>query len=143
MTDPQQKHSKAYDLSEFRLLVVEDAPFISGLMSSALSEMGIGKIYVSPTVSDAKERILSYNAVQSSQNIDVLILDWLMPGTHGKELLTWIRAHKSDSIKYLPIIVCSAFASTELVEDSRDSGANEVMVKPVSAQNCRTGSCMS
>ena len=49
-------------------------------------------------------------------------------------MLEWVRAHKTDTIKYLPIIVCSAYASTELIEESRDKGANEAMVKPVSAE---------
>ncbi len=127
------KQDKAYDLSTFRVLIVEDSTFISSLMSSALNEMGVGKVYVAQGVTQGKEKILNYNAVASSQNIDVLILDWLMPDGMGVELLKWIRSHKSDTIKYLPIITCSAFANAELIEDSRDNGANEAMVKPVSA----------
>lgn len=129
----QQRQEKAYDLSTFRVLVVEDSPFIANLMSSALGEMGVGKVLVSPNITAAKERILSLNAVESSQNIDVLILDWLMPEGMGIELLDWIRAHRSDTIKFLPVIICSAYASAELVTESRDHGANEAMVKPVSA----------
>ena len=41
---------------------------------------------------------------------------------------------KRENIKFLPAIVCSAYANTELVEHSRDCGATEVMVKPVSAE---------
>jgi len=72
--------------------------------------------------------------VASSSNIDVLVLDWLMPHGSGLELLQWIRTHRSDSIKFLPVIVCSAYTSEALVKESRDNGANEVMVKPVSAE---------
>lgn len=131
---PQQRQEKAYDLSTFRVLVIEDSPFIASLMSSALGEMGVGKVFVSSNISAARERILSLNAVQSSQNLDVVILDWLMPDGMGIELLDWVRGHKSDTIKFLPVIICSAYASTELVKESRDHGANEAMVKPVSAE---------
>jgi CheY-like chemotaxis protein len=128
-----KKRDKAYDLSTFRVLIVEDFPFISGILSSSLSEMGVGKVLTAGDGVSGKERILNYNAVQSSQNIDVAIIDWLMPECSGLELLQWIRNHKSDTIKFLPVIICSAYASRELVEQSRDNGANEVMVKPVSA----------
>lgn len=128
-----KKREKAYDLSTFRVLIVEDFPFISGILSSSLSEMGVGKVLTAADGAIGKERILNFNAVQSSQNIDVAIVDWFMPECSGLELLQWIRNHKSDTIRFLPVIICSAYASRELVEQSRDNGANEVMVKPVSA----------
>jgi CheY-like chemotaxis protein len=128
-----RKRDKAYDLSTFRVLIVEDFPFIASILSSSLAQMGVGKVLTAPDGVAGKEKILSLNAVQSSQNIDVAIIDWLMPECPGLELLQWIRNHKSDTIKFLPVIICSAYASRELVEQSRDAGANEVMVKPVSA----------
>lgn len=131
---PQKKQDKAYDLETFRIMILEDSPFISSLLSSALSEMGIGSVATAADISEGKQKLLSFNAVTSSQNIDVLILDWLMPDGNGVEFINWIRGHKSDTIRFLPIIVCSAYASADLVAESRDAGANEVMVKPVSAE---------
>lgn len=128
---PKQK--KAYDLSNFRVLIVEDFPFISDLMTSALKEMGVSQIFKAENGLRAKDLILNYNAVQSSSNIDVVILDWLMPEMNGQELLKWVRSHKSDSIKFMPVIVCSAYTSQEMIEKVRDLGANEAMVKPVAA----------
>ena len=128
-----KKRDKAYDLGTFRVLIVEDFQFIANILASSLSEMGVGKVLTAADGTIGKERLLNFNAVQSSQNIDVAIIDWLMPECPGLELLQWIRNHKSDTIKFLPVIICSAYASRELVEQSRDAGANEVMVKPVSA----------
>lgn len=127
------RREKAYELSTFRVLIVEDFPFISSLMSSSLSSMGVGKVITTNNGLEGKDAILRYNAVQSSQNIDVAIIDWLMPEFSGMELLQWIRAHKRDTIRFLPVVICSAYASQPLVEESRDAGANEVLVKPVSA----------
>lgn len=130
----QQRQESAYDLSRFQVLVVEDSPFIGGLMVSALREMGVGKATAAKGVADARERILKQNAVPSIENIDVVIVDWLMPDGNGSDLLGWIRAHKTDTIKYLPVIMCSAYASQEMVEKSRNNGVNEILVKPVSAE---------
>jgi DNA-binding response OmpR family regulator len=49
-------------------------------------------------------------------------------------LLRWIRTHRSELIRFLPVIVCSGFTSQRLVEECRDNGANEIMVKPISAE---------
>ena len=56
-----------------------------------------------------------------------------MPGGDGPELLKWMRDHAKSSIKFLPAILCSAYASEDVVKTARDSGANEALVKPVSA----------
>lgn len=137
--DPIQNNKKdmrkdPYDLSFFKILIVEDSQFIFSLMSSALKAMGVGKILGAKDVSEAQRTLLAFNAVQSSQNIDVVITDWLMPEMEGSELILWMRRHKSDVIKFLPIIVCSAYTSSDVVEKARDCGANESLVKPVSAQ---------
>lgn len=130
---PVSKREEPYDLSTFRVLIVEDFPFISSLMSSSLAHMGVGRVITAHDGNEGKDKILKHNAVQSSQNIDVAIIDWLMPEFSGLDLLQWLRGHKRDVIRFLPVIICSAYTSRSLVEDSRDAGASEVMVKPVSA----------
>ncbi len=132
-TEPPKRQA-SYDLGTFRVLIVEDYPFIADLLHSSLNELGVGSVLVSPNIAAAKEKILNFNLVASSTNLDVIVLDWLMPDGKGFELLHWIRNHESDSIKYLAVIVCSAYTNLELVTQSRDSGANEVLVKPVSAE---------
>ncbi|HTK84648.1 MAG TPA: response regulator [Patescibacteria group bacterium] len=131
-TDPT-KQEKAYDLKGLRILIIEDYPFIAELMQSLLHEMGVGDVVVAPSISVAKEKIAESNATASAAAIDAVILDWLMPDGTGLELLQWVRSHDSESIRFLPVIVCSAHASQDMVSQSRDAGAHEVMVKPVSA----------
>lgn len=129
-----RRERQNYDFSTFKVLVVDDFPFIADLIGSTLAEMGVGKVMKVENGQIAKERIGSFNLVQSINNIDVVILDWLMPVMNGAELLKWIREHKSETIRFMPVIVCSAYTSTKFVEKARDMGATEVMVKPVSAE---------
>lgn len=131
---PAGKTNKPFDLSTFKVLIAEDFSFIANLLASTLTEMGVGKVMVVPGGNPGKEKLLDYNATISPTNIDVLILDWLMPNGSGLEFLQWIRSHRSDAIRFLPVIVCSAYTSEALVKESRDNGANEVMVKPISAE---------
>lgn len=129
-----KKRDKLYDLSTFKVLIVEDFPFIANLLASSLKEIGIGTVSTADNGLTAKQDLLNFNAVSSSSNYDVIILDWLMPQMSGLELLRWLRSHKSDSIRFIPVIICSAYTSKELVEQGRDNGATEVMVKPLSAE---------
>lgn len=129
-----QRQEKAYDLSRFRLLIVEDSAFIGSLLTGALKTMGVGSIIVASSFVEARQVISRCNAFSSTDNIDVIMTDWLTPDGEGNDFIKWLRENRADSIKYLPVIVCSAFADRELVEHSRDSGANEVLVKPVSAE---------
>lgn len=134
-TPAGSKQKKAYSLAAFRILIVEDYPFMADLMSSMLREFGVGNIVQASSGNEGKEMISLFNSDEGSRNkIDIVLLDWLMPDGDGKELLGWIRGHKKDSIRFLPSVLCSAYASEDVVTVGRDGGANEVLVKPISAQ---------
>lgn len=129
------KQKKAYSLAAFRVLIVEDFPFMADLMSSMLREFGIGHIVQASCGNEGKEMITMFNGDAGSHNkIDVVLLDWLMPNGDGLDLLKWMRGNSKDSIRFMPAILCSAYASEDVVTVGRDHGANEVLVKPVSAQ---------
>lgn len=129
------KQKKAYSLSAFRVLIVEDYPFMADLMSTMLREFGVGNIIQAASGNEGREMISLFNSDEGARNkIDIVLMDWLMPDGDGLELLRWIRGHKKDSIRFLPSVLCSAYTSEQVVSVGRDNGANEVLVKPVSAQ---------
>jgi len=133
MTDQTEKTETEFDLSDFTALIVEDFSFIAQILSLSLQEMGVGNVMTAENGALAQNKIQAFNSLQNDKSIDVIILDWLMPVMDGKELIKWIRAHKKDTIKFIPIVVCSGYTSEKLVFETRDLGANEVIVKPVSA----------
>lgn len=128
---PKQK--SAYNLHGFKVLIVEDYPFMAELITSMLRELGVGNMLVANSGKEAQEMVLMFNSDPGSRNhIDLVITDWLMPDGNGIEFMNWIRGHKKDEIRFLPVILCSAYASEDVVVEGRDNGANEVLVKPVS-----------
>jgi CheY-like chemotaxis protein len=130
-----QKRKEAYSLKSFRVLIVEDYPFMAELMSSMAREFGVGQLLLAENGKEAKEMVMMFNADPGSKNqIDMVITDWLMPGGDGADLVKWIRDSKKDAIRFLPIILCSAYTSEDVVFVGRDKGANEVLVKPLSAK---------
>ncbi len=135
MNAPKQKQKDPYSLKSFRVLVADDYPFMADLMTSMIRELGVEHILLANSGAEAKEMVMMFNADPGSPNhIDMVITDWLMPGGDGDELIRWIRDSKKDAIKFLPVVLCSAYTSEEIVTIARDSGANEAMVKPISAK---------
>jgi two-component system chemotaxis response regulator CheY len=55
-----------------------------------------------------------------------------MPKGSGRELLKWIRTHDKDDIRFLPVVVVSGYTTELLTHITRDMGANEILVKPIS-----------
>jgi CheY-like chemotaxis protein len=66
-------------------------------------------------------------AVLSAENPDLLILDCMMPGMDGMEVLRRIRTHAPTA--GLPVIMYSAVADPEFQKHAIEKGANEYWVK--------------
>ena len=65
----------------------------------------------------------------SSDQIDLVLLDIMMPGMDGNEVLRQIRLRKSRS--ELPVIMATAMDSSEDIIESLSQGANDYITKPV------------
>lgn len=136
-----QGHQSAYSLRNFNVLLVEDYDFILGIIVAMLKVFGVGDV---TTCRNAQEaiNILTINMTQvrngSARPIDIVLTDWMMPDGPGKDLVAWIRNHKNDLIRFMPVIMISTFASEKAVMEARDSGVNEILVKPVSAEKVAT-----
>ncbi|HEY8191775.1 MAG TPA: response regulator [Alphaproteobacteria bacterium] len=126
---------KVYDLSSLRVMVLEEFPFMADLMAEMLREFKVSAVLTTCKAEQAMEMLEQYNMYSPPRaHIDMLISDWIPPSGEGLELLKWARIHAVESIRYLPILFCTSYANQWRVVTVRDSGANEVLVKPVSAQ---------
>lgn len=130
------KKEASASLKNFTILIAEDYPFMSDLLGGMLRAYGVGRIQLAESGADARDFIRFSNSHKGSTGqIDMVLVDWLMPNGSGVDLLQWMRSHKSPSIKFLPAILISAYTNEEVVRVARDNGANEALVKPVSAQS--------
>lgn len=111
---------------------------MQGLVGSMLKAFGVGNIMVCGSTREAIDLLTISQANRMSsgiKGIDIVLTDWMMPDGSGVDLLNWIRNHKSDQIRFLPIILLSAFTSEKVITIARDGGANEALVKPISGEN--------
>jgi two-component system, chemotaxis family, chemotaxis protein CheY len=133
----QRRGSVTFDLGGFNILLADDYDFMQNLVEAMLKEFGIGSILTGRDGMEARDFLtLSLAAQQSTDlnSVDILLTDWMMPGGSGLDLIRWIRNHKKDEIRFLPIILITAFASQDVIIAARDAGANEALVKPVSGE---------
>jgi DNA-binding response OmpR family regulator len=101
-----------------RILVVEDDRKVANFIQSGLSEEGyaVDVLYEGSHAGD-QANALDYDAV---------VLDLMLPGRSGFQVLRDIRARKRE----LPILILTAKDSLEERVAGLDSGADDYMVKP-------------
>ncbi len=130
-----------YKLNGVCVLLVEDMPFAAQLLTTILRAMGVGRVLHAETVAEAKDLLsLPPGLLQQSgsSGIDIVISDWFLDGETAEPLLTWLRKHESEPIRYMPFIVMSGYAEMDLVFKARDLGIDEFLAKPMSVNSVCT-----
>lgn len=136
----QASKSNTYSLKNFSILLVEDFEFLQQLIVGMLRAFGVGNIIVCSSGEEA-QGLLSIMASAKSGDVkmvDIVLVDWMMPEGSGEQLIKWIRNHKNDKVKFMPLVLLSSFTSESVVRAARDFGANEALVKPVSGEKMAT-----
>lgn len=138
------KQPQPYDLSNLTIMIVEDSYYMQSLMTQMLKVFGVGGIVVAASAEEAIDLLTVMQATKRSkliQSVDIVLTDWLMPKGSGEDLLKWIRSNDRDTIRFLPVIVVSAYTTEFIASRSRDLGANETMVKPISGKGLASRIC--
>ena len=103
-------------------LIVDDIEDNRVLLQRSLQTVGYSTLSA-----DSGAEALS---VLASQPVDIVLLDWMMPGLSGLETLQAIRLTYSRS--RLPVIMCTAVGEEDHVVRAIEAGANDYVVKPIS-----------
>src|SRR5579862_7224028 len=66
---------------------------------------------------------------------DVILSDYLMSPINGTMLLRWTRQHEDSPDRFMPFIMISGVADSEVVREARDMGTTEFLAKPFSVKS--------
>ncbi len=69
-------------------------------------------------------------AILRSNQVDLILLDVMMPGTSGLEVLTEIRTGSLKQHRDIPVIMITSMATTKDIDKALAIGANSYIVKP-------------
>lgn len=100
-----------------RILVIEDEPRLQRNLAKALRETG----YAVDTASDGPDGLFK----AESADYDVIVLDVMLPGLDGWELLERLRRQKQT-----PVLMLTARDAHSDRVRGLDSGADDYLVKP-------------
>lgn len=106
-------------LSERKILAVEDDVFLSNLLSQKLSESG-GTLFNAERGEEALR-------IAQEKNPDVILLDILLPGMDGFEVLK--RLKMDEKTKDIPVIILSNLGQKQDIEKGEELGAELFLTK--------------
>jgi diguanylate cyclase (GGDEF)-like protein len=72
-----------------------------------------------------------------TQEIDVLLTDWMMPGIEGPELCRRVRSELGDD-RYIYVVVVTVLGHHDKVLDGMQAGADDYLIKPIDPFALRT-----
>jgi len=111
----------ALNNDEFTLLVVDDSDENRDVLSRRLIKKGFSVL-----VAESGPQAL---AIIDAQAVDLVLLDVMMPGMSGIEVLEQVR--KTRTATELPIIMATAKTDSEDVVVALEAGANDYVTKPI------------
>jgi len=105
-----------------KILIVDDEKPIHSYLQRKLSKLGYS-IYIAE---DGEEAL-----TQAFSNLpDIILLDIKMPKLNGIEVCK--RLKSDDQTKHIPILMLSAKAQSEEIEEGMEAGADKYLCKPIS-----------
>src|SRR5579864_6600080 len=104
-----------YQFDRLKVLVVDDNAHMRKLVVTILQAFGVSQIYEA----DNGERAW---AVLRETNPDVLVLDWMMEGMSGLDLVTMIRTEAQAPNPFVPVIMLTGHTHIDQVRLARDAG---------------------
>lgn len=110
------------DLSDSRILIVEDNKSNQALLAGLLAQIGINKIEVAADGIEGLNKVLSFLP-------DLIILDITMPRMDGYEVLQ--RLKSVDITRDIPVLIQTASDTREARDRTFKSGASDFITKPI------------
>jgi DNA-binding NtrC family response regulator len=101
-----------------KILIVDDEPFNLDLLEQELSDLG----YAVVRAESGAQALSEINKLAP----DLVLLDYLMPGMNGVEVLYTIRKTQSD----LPVVIITAYGTIDRAVEAIKAGADDFITKP-------------
>jgi CheY-like chemotaxis protein len=111
-----------------RILIIDDDRHMRSVCSRALSKEG-WVVLSAESGDEGIEKIRS-----GRERIDVVLLDQLMPGMSGTDVLAQIRSINPD----LPVIFITGSVTKESAAEIIQNGARDCLPKPFTPEELRT-----
>jgi len=111
----------ANDLSFLRVLIVDDEPAITRLLTMLLADANVTQVTAAKSGKEAR------NFLEFRRNeVDMVICDWNMPDLTGFDLLKWVRTQDPK----MPFIMVTSRGDLDSVKSAARHGVSDYLLKP-------------
>lgn len=117
-------HSFPLDFASISFLIVDDQPFTRRLVRTMLHGFGSREVFEAASGAEGLE--IARTAMPS-----IIITDLIMPDFDGLRFVKMVKASSSPTSR-IPVIVLSGYLTKTATLAVNESGADELLVKPVS-----------
>lgn len=114
-------YAQNFDLSQYNVLAVDDVPLNLTLVQKMLSKFN----FELRTAANGFQAM----AAVAAKKPDLILLDLMMPGMDGFEVLRQLRANPDTA--GIRVIILSALNSNEDITKGYQLGANDFISKPI------------
>jgi CheY-like chemotaxis protein len=115
-------------LVDLRVLVVDDNFHMRKIVAEVVRAIGVKQVEECSDGAQALDCLRQWRA-------DVAIVDFNMSPIDGVEFTRLVRLSPDSVDPFLPIIMLTAHSERARVEEARDAGVTEFILKPVTAQS--------
>lgn len=114
-------------LETLRVLIVDDNPHVRAIVDAVLHGLGVREIV---EASDGRAAL----DILHQTPCDIVLVDFLMAPIDGVHFTRHIRTAPDSPNVFLPIIMMTGHSERSRVEEARDAGVTEFVVKPLTSQ---------
>lgn len=111
-----------------KLFLVEDEDHICDILNFQLTKAG-HQVIIQKNGQEALDAIQND---ADAGDIDLFILDRMLPGANGTDICRFLRMYKATSAK--PILLLTALSKPEDIVEGLDAGADDYLTKPFETQ---------
>lgn len=114
---------------ESPILIAEDSPFLSKLITDCLRKAGYTKLIVTANGQEAWDRVCEYHKQGIlDEKVHCIITDIEMPLMDGHRLTKLLKTN--DELKHIPLIIFSSLVNEEMRRKGEQLGADAQLTKP-------------
>jgi CheY-like chemotaxis protein len=111
------------------ILIVDDFEEQRELLAAILKQAGYRSLVLLASAEEALQRLGVGSTSRPSDQVDIVLMDQLMPGMDGLEACRRIRGE--ERLQHLPVIVVTANTESKDLTDAYTAGATDYIRKPV------------
>lgn len=120
---------KARDRSSSRILIAEDSPLLSKLITECLKKAGYEELIVTANGQEAWDKITEMKKAGTLlSDVQCIITDIEMPQMDGHRLTKLCKS--DDTIKKIPLVIFSSLVNDEMRRKGEQLGADAQLTKP-------------